>query len=166
MPKRPPDIRKLATRQRWLVWMVLLLLMMQVLPILIEEYMRPGPAAEIVGGIFALMLMLTMFLVVVGAILIMVVDGTHVVMIVLAAVFLFAPCVNLLILLLINRRATRTLRAAGLKVGLVGVNPEQLERILNPSLCTKCGYNLTGNLSGLCPECGTALPLTPPIVPQ
>lgn len=24
-------------------------------------------------------------------------------------------------------------------------------------LCLKCGYNLTGNLSGVCPECGTAL---------
>ena len=21
--------------------------------------------------------------------------------------------------------------------------------------CNKCGYNLTGNLSGICPECGT-----------
>jgi hypothetical protein len=24
-------------------------------------------------------------------------------------------------------------------------------------LCTKCGYNLTGNTSGVCPECGGAL---------
>jgi hypothetical protein len=24
-------------------------------------------------------------------------------------------------------------------------------------LCVKCGYNLTGNVSGVCPECGTAL---------
>ena len=23
-------------------------------------------------------------------------------------------------------------------------------------LCIKCGYNLTGNTSGICPECGTA----------
>lgn len=22
--------------------------------------------------------------------------------------------------------------------------------------CIKCGYNLTGNISGVCPECGTA----------
>lgn len=25
----------------------------------------------------------------------------------------------------------------------------------NPNPCSKCGYNLTGNLSGICPECGT-----------
>ena len=24
-----------------------------------------------------------------------------------------------------------------------------------PGLCTRCGYNLTGNVSGVCPECGT-----------
>lgn len=25
-----------------------------------------------------------------------------------------------------------------------------------PGTCAKCGYNLTGNTSGACPECGTA----------
>ena len=24
--------------------------------------------------------------------------------------------------------------------------------------CRKCGYNLTGNVSGVCPECGTEVP--------
>ena len=27
----------------------------------------------------------------------------------------------------------------------------------NRMLCTHCGYNLTGNTSGVCPECGTAI---------
>jgi predicted amidophosphoribosyltransferase len=26
------------------------------------------------------------------------------------------------------------------------------------SACLSCGYNLTGNLSGICPECGRAFP--------
>ncbi len=25
-------------------------------------------------------------------------------------------------------------------------------------ICIKCGYNLSGNASGICPECGTAIP--------
>jgi hypothetical protein len=29
---------------------------------------------------------------------------------------------------------------------------------LRRGLCVKCGYDLTGNLSGTCPECGTAVP--------
>jgi hypothetical protein len=27
-----------------------------------------------------------------------------------------------------------------------------------PGHCRKCGYNLTGNTSGRCPECGTSVP--------
>jgi hypothetical protein len=27
--------------------------------------------------------------------------------------------------------------------------------------CKKCGYNLTGNISGICPECGTAIAAKP-----
>ncbi len=26
---------------------------------------------------------------------------------------------------------------------------------LRRGLCVECGYNLTGNVSGVCPECGT-----------
>jgi hypothetical protein len=30
-------------------------------------------------------------------------------------------------------------------------------RRYGPDLCSKCGYNLTGNVSGVCPECGQAV---------
>lgn len=30
--------------------------------------------------------------------------------------------------------------------------------------CQKCGYDLTGNISGRCPECGTAAPPTAPAI--
>lgn len=30
-------------------------------------------------------------------------------------------------------------------------------------LCTKCGYNLTGNVSGRCPECGQTIPMAVPL---
>ncbi|MBP7746729.1 MAG: hypothetical protein KA383_11420 [Phycisphaerae bacterium] len=30
-----------------------------------------------------------------------------------------------------------------------------------PGHCTGCGYDLTGNVSGRCPECGTATPTVP-----
>jgi hypothetical protein len=31
--------------------------------------------------------------------------------------------------------------------------------------CVACGYNLTGNTSGICPECGCAIPATSPADP-
>jgi hypothetical protein len=34
-------------------------------------------------------------------------------------------------------------------------------RDLMPGHCACCGYNLKGNASGVCPECGTAVPVAP-----
>jgi len=34
-------------------------------------------------------------------------------------------------------------------------------RRIPPGHCQKCGYNLTGNVSGRCPECGTAIEAHP-----
>jgi hypothetical protein len=33
------------------------------------------------------------------------------------------------------------------------------DRRYPPGHCQTCGYNLTGNVSGICPECGTAVVL-------
>ena len=82
----------------------------------------------------------------------------HIVVICLYGLLMFAPCVNLVILLLVNSLATRVLRKAGLSVGLMGVKDEDVVRLLSPNLCRKCAYNLTGNVSGRCPECGTPIP--------
>ena len=67
---------------------------------------------------------------------------------------MIAPCANLILLLLINMSVTRMLRRAGLRVGMTGGKDEGVERSINPMLCTGCGYDLTGNISGVCPECG------------
>lgn len=32
----------------------------------------------------------------------------------------------------------------------------------SPDYCATCHYNLTGNVSGICPECGTPLPANHP----
>lgn len=36
----------------------------------------------------------------------------------------------------------------------------------HPELCQRCGYNLTGNSSGKCPECGAEIPVTRADVPS
>ena len=42
--------------------------------------------------------------------------------------------------------------------GLVLVRNTITRRRRNrPGLCVSCGYNLTGNVSGICPECGSAI---------
>jgi hypothetical protein len=32
------------------------------------------------------------------------------------------------------------------------------DRPMPPGHCTRCGYDLTGNVSGICPECGVPIP--------
>ena len=32
---------------------------------------------------------------------------------------------------------------------------------VDPKMCQACGYSLTGNTSGICPECGTAIERSP-----
>jgi hypothetical protein len=49
---------------------------------------------------------------------------------VLCAILLFIPCVGLLTLLIVNNRATARLQAAGIKVGLLGAEPGEVDRVL------------------------------------
>jgi hypothetical protein len=45
---------------------------------------------------------------------------------------------------------------AGCYVGYMGNRPHKLRRErLSKGLCVRCGYDLTGNVNGVCPECGT-----------
>jgi hypothetical protein len=46
-------------------------------------------------------------------------------------------------------------------VGLWNINTDRYFRKLydhDPSFCGRCGYDLTSNVSGVCPECGWRLP--------
>jgi hypothetical protein len=75
---------------------------------------------------------------------------------VIYAVLLVVPCLGLLALLSVSDEATRVLKFAGLKVGLMGVSDEQVVRMLAQNRCRACGYNLAGSATGTCPECGAA----------
>lgn len=74
---------------------------------------------------------------------------------ILTGIFLFAPCISLLVLLAVNSRATSALQRAGLVVGFMGVRDEEVVKLLGASRCRHCSYLLVGNTSGICPECGT-----------
>ncbi|MHC5109181.1 MAG: hypothetical protein ACYTHJ_04810 [Planctomycetota bacterium] len=152
------NIRKLARWQRLLIWMVLTGLLVNCGTPFLAPLLASGPTSALVGT-WAMIIVMTAvhLLLVVGIVVIIDAQGTHGVLIALVALLALAPCVQLLILLLVNRSVTATLKRAGLRVGFMGVNPDDLERLLNPDLCGSCGYNLTGNTSGMCPECGTPI---------
>ena len=158
MPKRSPDIRKLARRQRGVLWLILAGLTIYGLQFLLAPYIVGTDLDMVVFGILTVAHLALSIGVSVFVALVLHAMGVHLVWIVLLTLLSFAPCANLLILVFMNAAATRRLRSAGLRVRFMGVDPEELERVLNPNLCKTCGYDLTGNISGVCPECGTPLP--------
>lgn len=75
----------------------------------------------------------------------------------LAVLLMLAPCLNLLVLLIINGRASVLLQRAGVKVGFFGTTGEEVRRRLAPYYCAQCGSSLMGETSSRCPECGTTI---------
>jgi hypothetical protein len=147
--ERTPNLRKLARRQRWMLWLVLAALLSYGL-----LFLPWGEYGLVVASLATLLQLVIAVLMILGVILLLTAQGNHIVVVILCGFLMLAPCGNLVVLLFVNMSVTRTLRRAGLHVGLMGVVPDELERILNPGLCNGCGYNLTGNVSGYCPECG------------
>ena len=43
---------------------------------------------------------------------------------------------------------------AGITLGVTARGATRIMRKLTPGTCPQCGYDLTGNVSGRCPECG------------
>ncbi len=68
---------------------------------------------------------------------------------------LFTPCMGVVGLVGVSMYATRVLRRAGIPVGLHGARDADVQRHVSYLHCHVCGYLLIGNVSGICPECGT-----------
>lgn len=151
-PLRGIDLRQVARRQRMLLWYVLAALLTQLLLFTGGFAVHP-----IIAVATALAFWIVQIVIIVGVVRLLAALGVNVLWRIITIVLLFAPCFNLLLLLGINRQATKALRKAGLRVGLMGVPDEQVVRRMSVHICRVCGYNLTGNVSGVCPECGTAI---------
>lgn len=84
----------------------------------------------------------------------------------LSAVFLIAVCLGAVELTMGMQYAGITVffGGAGTVLAIVllirnrGRSAEAEDFVANPRYCARCGYDLTGNVSGVCPECGWTLP--------
>ncbi len=156
---QPPgvDLRKLARAQRHLLYCIGLMLLVEAAGAWFR--LAPGPLAVLnpFAGMVACSGLLLNLVALVLAIQLMAACGMGLLVRIVLIVLLFAPCINLLVLLGINHRATKLLRTAGVRVGLLGARDEDVVRHISSLHCRNCGYLLVGNVSGICPECGTPI---------
>jgi hypothetical protein len=72
-----------------------------------------------------------------------------------SSILLIVPFIAPFLALAIHMQAGAAIRKAGLPhAGWLGVSDDEVVRCLHRPLCRGCGYDLTGNVSGRCPECG------------
>ncbi len=80
--------------------------------------------------------------------------GTPVALRVVYIVLMFLPLIGLITLLVINGQANGLLKAAGARVGLMGVPKSEFPKFIRGH-CRGCGYDRAGlEMLQACPECG------------
>lgn len=159
-----PDYLQVARRQRYTLFLILAWILTYVaMFISVSMSTKPVVGIPIVFVFMSILQMLMLFAALVFAIFLMVSLRIHWAGIVVASILLLLPFLNLLTVLLINGYATRKLKKAGVRVGLLGGNLDDARRVVSSDLCRVCGYSKIGNVSGICPECGTPLYVAQPV---
>ncbi|MFG0304717.1 MAG: hypothetical protein ACF8Q5_00740 [Phycisphaerales bacterium JB040] len=153
--RRNIDLKTVATIQRQLLWIILGVLVCWGVAIFLGMNGLGGPGVMLLVSLVNWGVQLAALVQVCRLAHAL---GTNIVLVVILGFAMLLPLINLLLLLSENGRATRRLKKAGLKVGLIGVSPEQLHR-LREGACNGCGYDLAGLDASVCPECGLEHPL-------
>jgi uncharacterized membrane protein YhaH (DUF805 family) len=124
----PNQVRQVAERQRSLVWAIFAALLLNFANIFSAIVRRQPEAAA--DGILTLILMCLALLGQLWALLcvinLMAALGYDTGIRILLIILMFIPCVSLIVLLSLNVQATKFLRARGLRVGLMGVDPKDI----------------------------------------
>ncbi|MCB9849617.1 MAG: hypothetical protein H6817_02815 [Phycisphaerales bacterium] len=151
------DLLRIAKRQRLLLWCILIqVLSLCVMPYGLGVYapMKSGIGVAIAFQSLRFGIQICVAIVVV---MLMAALKRNIIWRILYIFLVLVPFLNLLLLVTINAQATCALRDAGIRVGFMGADLEVVRRRMYAHLCNQCGYDLTGNQSGICPECGTAI---------
>jgi hypothetical protein len=106
-------LKRVASGQRMMVWSVLGMILVNVL----ARPERVGDVGYLFGGLLSLVCIVFS---IIGAVRLARALGSNVIMCVLGAICMIIPLVNLITMVLMSMRATRALKAAGYKVGLLG----------------------------------------------
>ena len=119
---------EVAKYQRWLILVILAQIVLLILSIVMVVGAEPETAQTTeVGPGSLLMLLFRLAVGIAGIVMLLFLMAAlqrPMVSRILAAISQFIPLVGLIVLLVVNQRATKTLQAAGYHVGLMGAKPK------------------------------------------
>ena len=110
------DLRAIAVRQRAIMFCILAYLILVAAQFAMPQELRIIPSllaicVSIAAAVFVFMLALSVYNTAVGIVL---------------GILTLVPLIGLIVLLIINAKATKILRQHGIRVGLMGANPRQI----------------------------------------
>lgn len=113
-------VRRVARYQRWVIFALLFNIGVNVLSLAVSFAQLPIPSIVILvlalaGGLFAIIAIFQLAKELSG-------PGLGV----FCAILMIMPCISLLVLLIINQKATTFLQNNGVRVGFLGTNPDSI----------------------------------------
>ena len=119
-PDEREKLRRVARFQQWVLYALLGQILIYVMVFVLQGAGFYG-ASQLVSLLFFPLAVFSM-----AAVFLLGKELLHIVVAVICTVLMIAPCISLLVLLVINGRATRLLQQHGVKVGLMGANPDMI----------------------------------------
>ena len=111
-------LRRVARRQQWVLYALLAQVVLYFLLCVFTYTDQKGPIVVLSLAFWALAIVSMV------AIFLLAKEVVHIVIAVICTIFMLMPCISLMILLVVNGRATKLLQQHGVKVGLMGANPD------------------------------------------
>jgi hypothetical protein len=143
------NLRTLAQCLRSVPFLVIFSLLTMMVTGKVRLFIRIGPSVVLLGYLAV------RIVVALGVVRLMFVLKTNPLALVICFLAALIPFADLLLLIWESRRGFKVLHKHGLGIRDFGLSDHAVVDILAHPTCQRCGYNLTGNTIGKCPECGT-----------
>lgn len=152
--EKPIDLLRVAKLQRSLLWMILLVLLASIGSMASFALQNMGASLIVFFGVMLVVLVIQILAIIQAFRLTIAVRASLAYPILMVIFGLIITWIGLIMLVVINQKATNVLKAHGIKVGFLGVPKSEYPKFMRGH-CRGCGYSREGLSSTMpCPECG------------
>jgi hypothetical protein len=151
--KKRVDLVNVAKSQKLLLIGLAATIGSYIIPILSAAAQVSGLLEQVMGSVFVVIWLGGVVIVVMGIFRLARAVGSNMFWAVCFCIVVFTPIIGLLVMALQSNKATKVLKEAGVKVGLLGVSKEEMKKLVE-GVCRQCGYDMRTLAGRTCPECG------------